>query len=97
MGYRSPVSPLFLSAAVSPLSPSPPALSTPSVCGRRECGSTKREREREREKRKDDILTVVADLHRRVCARDDEEKPHRKDEGLEAQRRESKYNFLKKV
>lgn len=30
-------------------------LSTPSVCGMRECGS---------KKRKDDILTVVADLHR---------------------------------
>lgn len=37
-----------------------PPLSTPSVCGMRECGS---------KKRKDDILTVVADLHRAfVCS-----------------------------
>lgn len=34
-----------------------PPLSTPSVCGMRECGS---------KKRKDDILAVVVDLHRAV-------------------------------
>lgn len=36
-----------------------PPLSTPSVCGMRECGSKKRKK-----KKKDDILAVVADLHR---------------------------------
>lgn len=52
---------------LSTASPSP--LSTPSVSGMRECGS---------KKRKDDILTIVADLHRPLVFGVAQKNPHRK-------------------